>query len=85
MKEFHAALERGSGRSLELRGRGTAEDLAAEIERRKAGASGPEAFVALQYLWAMITGKAKLDPLDNERYQEIRPTSVVEFTRRLAL
>ncbi|MFI6831900.1 hypothetical protein ACIBG5_32670 [Kribbella sp. NPDC050241] len=85
MKEFHAALERGSGRSLELRRRGTADELAAEIERRRASASGPEDFVALQYLWAMITGKAKLDPLDNERYPGVRPTTIVEFARRFAL
>lgn len=32
----------------------------------------------------MVTGKAKFDALDNDRYPEIIPTSVEEFVRRNA-
>lgn len=84
MKEFHAALERGSGRQLELRRLGGVDDLWAEIQRRKAAAQSPVEYVALQYLWAMVSGKAKLDPLDNAHYGDIRPTGVEEFARRFA-
>ncbi|WP_037353694.1 NmrA family NAD(P)-binding protein [Amycolatopsis orientalis] len=84
MKDFHAALERGSGRSLALRRLGSTEDLAAEIERRKSVAAAPADYVALQYVWAMVTGKAKLEPLDNDRYPDIRPTGMAEFARRFA-
>lgn len=82
MKEFHAALERGSGRRLQLRELGSVDDLAAEILRRTAIASDPTEYVALQYVWAMVSGKAKLDPLDNDRYPEIRSATVAEFAER---
>ncbi|MFF0343413.1 NmrA family NAD(P)-binding protein [Kribbella sp. NPDC004875] len=82
MKAFHAALERGSGRRLEPRQLGSVDDLAGEIRRRKSIASSPTEYVALQYVWAMVSGKAKLAPLDNDRYPEIRPTTVTEFAER---
>ncbi|WUH98959.1 hypothetical protein OHR68_36515 [Spirillospora sp. NBC_00431] len=84
MKEFHAALERGTGRRLRLRRRGGVDDLATEIKRRQATATSPADYVALQYVWAMVTGKAKLDPLDNDRYPAVRPAGVTDFARRLA-
>jgi nucleoside-diphosphate-sugar epimerase len=84
MKEFHAAVERGSGHRLELRNQGSVEDLAAEIRRRKAVSASPTGYVALQYAWAMVSGKAKLDPLDNARYPRVRPTGVAEFARQYA-
>lgn len=84
MKEFHAALERGTGRRLRFQRRGGVDDLAAEIKRRQTTATSPTDYVALQYTWAMVTGKAKLDPLDNDRYPTIRPTGIVDFARRLA-
>jgi uncharacterized protein YbjT (DUF2867 family) len=82
MKEFHQALERGSGRRLKVRHQGGAEDLRAQIQRRKATAQSPVEYVALQYVWAMVTGKAKLDPLDNSRYPDIHPIGAEEFVRR---
>jgi nucleoside-diphosphate-sugar epimerase len=84
MKEFHAAVERGSGHRLEHRNLGGVDDLAAEIQRRKGVSASPAGYVALQYVWAMVSGKAKLDPLDNARYPGIRPTAVAEFARQYA-
>lgn len=83
MKEFCAALERGTGRRLRSWQRGTVEDLAAEIKHRRATAADPAEYVALQYTWAMVSGKAKLDPLDNDRYPAIRPNSVAQFAQQL--
>ncbi|MCF6471762.1 NmrA family protein [Nonomuraea sp. MG754425] len=85
MKEFHAALEHGTGRRLHLKQRGDVEDLAAEIDRRRVGATHPGEYVALQYTWGMVSGKARLDPLDNDRYPAVRPTRVAEFARLLTI
>jgi uncharacterized protein YbjT (DUF2867 family) len=84
MTEFHAALQRGAGRALTPRRLGSVADLWTEIQRRKATARDPAEYVALQYVWAMVSGKAKLDPLDNARYDHIRPTRVEHFARRFA-
>jgi nucleoside-diphosphate-sugar epimerase len=84
MKEFHAALEQGSGRRLQRRLLGGVKDLAAEIKRRQATAASPVEYVALQYTWAMVSGKAKLDPLDNDRYPAVHPTAMAQFARRFA-
>ncbi|SDM04930.1 NmrA family NAD(P)-binding protein [Nonomuraea jiangxiensis] len=81
MRGFHEAVERGSGRRLQLRTLGTADDLRAEIERRAARSQNPFDYVALQYQWCMVTGKAKFDALDNDRYPEVKPTTVEQFVR----
>lgn len=57
----------------------------AEVKRRQARATHPAEYVALQYTWGMVSGKAKLDPLDNDRYPAVRPTRVAEFARRLTI
>jgi nucleoside-diphosphate-sugar epimerase len=82
MNQFHAAVESGSGRRLELQHMGTADELRAEIERLETTAESPMDYGFLQFQWAMVTGKAKLTPLDNDRYPEIRPTPVEEFVRQ---
>jgi nucleoside-diphosphate-sugar epimerase len=81
MRQFHAAVERGTGRKLDLRTLGTADELRSEIERRAKATQNPFDYVALQYQWCMVTGKGKFDSLDNDRYAEIKPTSVEEFVR----
>jgi len=88
MRQFHAALEAGSGRKLEARRMGSVDELKAEIDRRKREAPQgpghtpqPMGYVPLQYHWAMVSGKAKLEPLDNHRYPEIRPMGVERFVR----
>ncbi|MEV1167925.1 NmrA family NAD(P)-binding protein [Nonomuraea sp. NPDC049784] len=85
MRQFHAAVERGTGRKLELRTLGTADELRSEIERRAKATQNPFDYVALQYQWCMVTGKGKFDNLDNDRYAEIKPTSVEEFVRGASL
>ncbi|NUR03474.1 MAG: NmrA family protein, partial [Streptomyces sp.] len=54
----------------------------AEIAHRKATATDPMEYVLLQYTWAMVSGKGKLDPLDNHRYPGVKPTSAEEFFRQ---
>ncbi|MFG1708679.1 NmrA family NAD(P)-binding protein [Nonomuraea sp. M3C6] len=81
MRQFHEAVQRGSGRTLELRHLGTADELRAEIQRQAGLTQNPFDYVALQYQWCMVTGKAKFDTLDNARYPHITPTSVTDFVR----
>jgi hypothetical protein len=59
-------------------------DLWTEIQRREATAHDPAEYVTLQFVWAMVSGKAKLDPLGNARYDDILPTRVEHFSRRFA-
>lgn len=80
-RRFHEAVERGSGRRLELRTLGTADELRAEIERRATLTDNPFDYVALQYQWCMVSGKAKFDTLDNDRYPQVTPVSVADFVR----
>lgn len=80
--ELHRALENASGRKLELRRLGDLDDLEAEIERRKASATGVFDYLAKQYFLVMSNGKAKLEPLDNHRYPGVAPTSAEEFYRK---
>lgn len=79
MQQLHLEAEQGTGRSLTERRLGSIVDLEREIDRRKATAVNPYEFVSLQYQWAMVTGKGKLDPLDNDRYPDITPTTVAQF------
>ncbi|HEX5542124.1 MAG TPA: NmrA family NAD(P)-binding protein [Micromonospora sp.] len=84
MRGFHQALQRGTGRTFELRTLGTADELRTEIERRSKVTQNPFEYVGLQYQWCMVTGKSKFDSLDNERYPDVKPTSMEEFVRRTA-
>lgn len=81
MRQFHDAVQRGSGRTLRLRHLGTADDLRAEITRQAALTDNPFDYVALQYQWCMVSGKAKFDSLDNARYPQITPLSLTDFVR----
>ncbi|MGI5488483.1 NmrA family NAD(P)-binding protein [Microtetraspora malaysiensis] len=80
-RQFHEAVQRGSGRRLELRNLGTADELRAEIERQAELTQNPFDYVALQYQWCMVSGKAKFDTLDNARYPQVTPVSVADFVR----
>ncbi|MEV4374717.1 NmrA family NAD(P)-binding protein [Nonomuraea sp. NPDC049637] len=81
MRQFHDAVQRGSGRTLRLSHLGTADDLRAEITRQAALTQNPFDYVALQYQWCMVTGKAKFDSLDNARYPNVTPQSLTDFVR----
>lgn len=85
MRQFHEAVEAGSGRKLEFRTLGTADELRAEIGRRAAATQDPLEYVGLQYQWCMVTGKAKFDTLDNGRYPEVKPISMEDIVRETIL
>ncbi|GHE81708.1 hypothetical protein GCM10017786_10310 [Amycolatopsis deserti] len=84
MRQFHEAVQRGSGRTLRLQHLGSADELRAEIARRAAATDNPFEYVALQYQWCMVSGKAKFDNLDNARYPQVKPQSLTDFVRATA-
>ena len=80
MKQLHSIFEEFAGCKLELRNPGSVDELKELIENKKR--ENPEAqaaYVFYQYQWAMVSGKAKLDELDNERYPDIKPMSMRDF------
>ncbi|MGA2763481.1 MAG: NmrA family NAD(P)-binding protein [Spirochaetia bacterium] len=82
MKEMRSALETASGRSLEAQSLGTVDELRALIEEKKRTAKNPWEWISLQYTWCGVSGKGKLQTLDNSRYPRIKPLTVEEFVRR---
>lgn len=83
MTEMHRSLEKASGRSLEARSLGTVEELHLLIDEKKRTATNPWEWISLQYTWCMVSGKGKLQNLDNARYPQIRPVSVESFVRTM--
>ena len=79
LRELHAEVEQATGQTLQIRELGTIADLEAEIERRKTTARNPYEYVSLQYQWAMVTGKGKLQNLNNADYPDITPMTIAQF------
>jgi nucleoside-diphosphate-sugar epimerase len=81
MTEFAEAASRGMSEEFVPENKGSIEDLEKSIEEKKRTASHPFEWIAWQYHHNMVTGRAKLDPLDNGRYPEVKPMTVEEFAR----
>lgn len=79
MKQLLATYEEVTGKQLEARSLGSVDDLKAWITQTKQTAASPMDYVFQQYQWSMVSGKAKLDPLDNDRYPHIQPTTVKQY------
>lgn len=52
-----------------------------ELERRKAQGCNPLAVLPLMYQLPMASGRARLAPVDNDRYSQIAPTRLVDVLR----
>ena len=84
LHELHDRCETWLGKSLEKRSRGSIADLADEVRRQMAENpgdpdSGFPVWQGLQYLHNMVSGQAKLHPLDNERYPHVEAEDVASF------
>jgi hypothetical protein len=64
---------------------GSVEDLTAWIDQKKAIATSPYEYLSQQYLFATVSGKGKLDSIDNNRYPQIKLTAVSEYIRQAGL
>jgi hypothetical protein len=58
---------------------GSVTEFQAWITAKKASASSLEEYVYHQYIYAMVSGKGKLDQIQNDRYPHIKPKTVKQF------
>jgi len=70
-----STVERTSGRRYARRSRGTPQDLRTHIAGQRQAGDEMGATMATYVLY-MLTGEASLDDLQNDRYPDIRPTTL---------
>lgn len=83
MKQLLATFEKVKGKKLVEKRLGNVEDLKAWINRTKQKALSPLEYIPEEYHWTMVSGKGKLNELDNYRYPHIKPTTVKEFLTKV--
>ncbi|GAA1070680.1 NmrA family NAD(P)-binding protein [Tsukamurella spumae] len=77
-----AAYEKGSGSPVTVERLGSLEDLDARIdELRSVPGASMFTYLPLMYYRAQMRGQGRLDPLMNDRYPQIRPTTIEEYVR----
>lgn len=82
MKQLKTAYEEGTGKQLEMKHMGTVEELKSWIENKQQTASSPVEYIPQQYEYAMVSGKGKLDNIQNSRYPHIKPLTVAEYVKQ---
>lgn len=83
MKAVKSVTEKVLGRALKEIRRGSVDDLLDWIADRKKAAMSHFDYLAAQYHYLMVSGKGKLEPLDNDRYPDIRPVGVEAYLRSI--
>ncbi|WP_183030090.1 NmrA family NAD(P)-binding protein [Altericroceibacterium spongiae] len=84
--ELVKAYEDASGKSISVSHLGTLADLDKAIEqRRQAEPGNMYAWLPLMYWRAMLSGKAKLHSIANDRYPQIQPVTLREYVRKEGL
>ncbi|WP_009632064.1 aromatic alcohol reductase [Synechocystis sp. PCC 7509] len=78
-KQLKATYEGATGSKLTEKSLGSIAEMQAWIAAKKASASSLEEYVYHQYMYAMVSGKGKLDRLGNARYPHIKPMKVKQF------
>ena len=68
------AYEEATGRALTLHSKGSLEAGYAELERLKADGADLMRVLPLMYQLPMVSGKAELSHVENERYPQVSPT-----------
>ena len=68
------AYQEATGRALTLHSKGSIEEGYAELERLKADGADFLRVLPLMYQLPMVSGKAKLRHVENERYPQVSPT-----------
>jgi len=79
MKQLLRTYQEVTGKALAERQLGSVEDLKAWIEQTKAQASSIYEYLPQQYAYTLVSGKGKLDDIQNARYPHIISTSVRQF------
>jgi len=78
-KQLKAVYEEETGNQLQEKPLGSVAELQAWIAAKKPSASSPVEYVPQQYEYAMVSGKGKLDRLQNDRYPHIKPLTIKQF------
>ncbi len=81
-KQLKAAYEEATGNKLLEKPLGSVEELKAWITAKKPSASSPVEYVPQQYEYTMVSGKGKLDNIQNIRYPNIKPLTVREYLQQ---
>ncbi len=85
MKQLLETYQTVTGKKLIEKQLGSVADLTAWIAKTKAIATSPYEYLPQQYLFAMVSGKGKLDNITNDRYPQIELTSVSEYIQQVGL
>ena len=78
-KQLKATYEAATGTTLTEKRLGSIPEFQTWITAKKAAASSLEEYVYHQYIYAMVSGKGKLDHIENDRYPGIKPMTVEQF------
>jgi uncharacterized protein YbjT (DUF2867 family) len=78
-KQLKATYEEATGAKLTEKLLGSVTEFKTWIAAKKAAASKLEEYVYHQYIYAMVSGKGKLDRIENDRYPQIHPMTVKQF------
>ncbi len=84
-KQLLAAYEEATGKKLLEKRLGSVEDLKARIEQKKPKANSPVEYLPQQYEYVMVSGKGKLDNIQNSRYPNIKPLTVRQYLEQTDL
>lgn len=80
--ELVKAYEEGSGKSITVKNMGSLDDLENEIrQRRQAEPENMFAWLPPMYWRALLSGKVKLQSIENDRYPHIKPMAVADYVR----
>ena len=81
-KQLRAAYEEATGTKLTEKPLGSVAELQAWIAVQKPSATSPVEYVPQQYEYTMVSGKGKLDRIQNDRYPHIKPLTFKQFLSR---
>ena len=81
MPELAQAISSATDNKLDAVNKGSVKDLADLIASKKSTSGNPWDWIALQYHHNMVSGRAKFDNIDNDRY-DVKPETVAEFAER---
>ena len=85
MKQLLAAYEEATGNKLQEKQLGSVEDLKVWIEQKKPKASSSVEYIPQQYEYTMVSGKGKLEHIQNDRYPTIQPLTVKQYLKQANL
>lgn len=84
LKQLKAIYEAATNTQLTEKSLGSVTEMQAWITAKKASAHSLEEYVYHQYMYGMVSGKGKLDRLQNDRYPHIKPQTVKQFLSKSA-